>query len=427
MTYPSYNVLLYLLSPIIWLYFGYRGLKDRRYWQGLWQRLGFVDNLAVDRPIHLHCASVGEAIAAIPLIKQLTIDYPEYHLLLTTTTPTGKAEIANIIKQLQLNHAYCCYLPIDWRGAVNRFIRKLQPSVSILMETEIWPNLTRQLKVNNIAVVLANARLSEKSLAGYLKRASFSKSLFANLTLVAAQYASDRERFLSVGLNQQQVQIVGSTKFDIQLTPSTLSEQLKFRQLVANDRPCWIAASIHPDEFDAILNCHRKLLETIPNLLLIAVPRHPEAFPVFKTACKSIALDFASRSSLQTPTAETSVLVGDTMGEMLLLCGAADVAFVGGSLIPRGGHNPLEPAVCGIPVAMGSSCYNFSDVCEILQSHDLLTQVDSAQQLADYIVSCLSNQTKLQKIKMLSQQVFKENRGSAEKISKSLAGFFAKP
>jgi 3-deoxy-D-manno-octulosonic-acid transferase len=419
MSYPVYNIFVYALSPIIWIYFLYRGFKDKRYWSGLGQRLGLVDKLESQQTLHLHCASVGESIAAIPLILQLQSDFPNMRLWITTTSPTGRVEVLKIIKTNKLENTLHSYLPIDWLGSVNRFIERVKPCVSILMETEIWPNLTRQLNRHNIPVILANARLSSQSLDKYLKRARFSKQLFAKLSLVAAQYPSDAENFSRLGVAEENIEIVGSSKFDIQISQQTLSAQQAFAKSIIKNRRCWIAASIHPDEFDDILECHRSLLNNYPDLILIAVPRHPEAFAVLQRKC--MEFEFINKSNNRPVDASTQILIGDTMGEMTIMCGAADIAFVGGSLISRGGHNPLEPAACGIPVAIGPSHYNFNDVCQIMQSSDTLTVVKNHQELAQFIVESLSNKSLLAQQKLRTQQLFEQNSGSALKISQAIA------
>ncbi len=420
MTYPIYNFFLYVLSPIIWGYFLYRGFKDKRYWAGFSERLGLVHQSETDPILHLHCASVGESIAAIPLILQLKTDFPDQALWITTTSPTGRLEVIKIIENYALEKTYLSYLPIDWFGSVNRFISRVRPNASILMETEIWPNLTRQMKRHNIPVILANARLSDKSLNKYLKRAEFSKQLFANISLVAAQYPSDEANFAKLGVDASKLKVVGSTKFDIQISQATLAAQQHFSQAFIKGRPSWIAASIHPGEFESILECHRSLLKSCPGLLLIAVPRHPEAFDKLKHMCADFQLEFVSKSANNPPLKNTSVIVGDTMGQMMVMCGGADLAFVGGSLIARGGHNPLEPAACGLPVVMGPSSYNFSDVCQIMSSNGTLTKVENRQQLETFIRSTLNDKQLLEQHELSTKSLFEKNRGSAVKISQSI-------
>ncbi len=223
-----------------------------------------------------------------------------------------------------------------------------------------------------------------------------------------------------MGVDASKLKVVGSTKFDIQISQATLAEQQHFSQAFIKGRPSWIAASIHPDEFESILECHRSLLKSCPGLLLIAVPRHPEAFDKLKHMCADFQLEFVSKSANNPPLKNTSVIVGDTMGEMMVMCGGADLAFVGGSLIARGGHNPLEPAACGLPVVMGPSSYNFSDVCQIMSSNGTLTKVENRQQLETFIRSTLNDKQLLEQHELSTKSLFEKNRGSAVKISQSI-------
>ncbi len=411
-----YTLLLYFLSPLVWLYFFYRGIKDRGYIKGLSQRLGFGIQNIIAGCIHIHCASVGETRAAIPLIKQLAGKFSSDSLVITTTTPTGRNEVIKLIGELNHPGVQHCYLPIDWPGACQRFIKKIRPKISILMETELWPNLLDQLSKKKVPTLLANARLSDSSLRKYQKHLPLSRELFSRITRVAAQYESDSANFQSLGIAKSKIELIGSIKFDITLSDQLKENQQQLKQQWSKDRASWIAASIHPAEFEMVLNTHQKLLVDFPDLLLIAVPRHPERFEEFKQACQIQGLNFVSRSEAISPKNNQSVLVGDSMGELILMCGAADIAFVGGSLIKRGGHNPLEPAACGLPVIMGSSNYNFSDISQILQKQDVLEIVEDPASLYLTLKNLLSQPASLQTRSKASQAIFANNRGAVDKI-----------
>lgn len=411
-----YTLLLYILSPLVWLYFFYRGIKDRHYLAGLNQRLGFGLKKALKGSIHIHCASVGETRASIPLIQQLAQQYPSDGLVITTTTPTGRNEVIKLLVSLEHFNAHHCYLPIDWPGACKRFLQKIQPKISILMETELWPNLLNQLSKQNIPVLLANARLSDSSLKKYRKHLPLSNELFGRVTRIAAQYESDSINFQSLGVTKPKIDLIGSIKFDINLPKSLLAEQSRLKQQWTKDRQSWIAASIHPAEFESIISTHKKLLNTFPNLLLIAVPRHPERFDEFKQLCKKQHLSFVSRSENTSPQNNHQLIVGDSMGELTLMCGAADIAFVGGSLIQRGGHNPLEPAACGLPVLMGPSDYNFFDISQILQKQNVLEIAKDQSALYEMIKNLLSHPSMIRQRAEASKKIFDNNRGAVEKI-----------
>jgi len=412
-----YTLALYLLSPVIWLYFLYRGFKDKRYWLGFKQRLGISGISFESKCLHIHCASVGETLAAIPLIEQLIIDFPQYSILITTTTPTGRAEVQKLIAQNDDVSIYHSYLPIDWLGSTRRFVSHMKPAISILMETELWPNLLSQLVKNNIPILLANARMSDKSLKKYSGHLKLSQQIFANLSIIAAQYPSDAANFVTLSVAENKVHAVGNLKFEIKISEALKASQQAFSDSWKKERLVWIAASIHPAEFEQILNTHKQLLLSLPELLLIAVPRHPEAFESFKSTCRKMNLKFVCRSENIPPEKHHQVFVGDSMGELTMLCGAADIAFVGGSLIERGGHNPLEPAACGVPVIMGASDYNFSDVCRIMKTYQTLDVVNNQQDLQTLLEELLSNKTKLHARALLTSKLMSENSGTAEKIS----------
>ena len=412
-----YSLFFYLVSPIIWIYLLIRAIKAPEYREGFRQRLGFVPQKARKGGIVIHCASVGETIAAVPLIEKLISTYPEKVITITSSTPTGKQTVADRFGE----KVQSLYLPGDWIGAVNRFFNRVQPELMILMETELWFNLLHACQKRNIPVLLANARLSEKSLKQYLKFPRFSQQLFNMVDCIAAQYAIDESNFKTIGVTDKKLQLVGSIKFDVSIPDALKEQQSNLRKDWAQGRPVWIAASIHPGEFDTLLSVFKNLLKKIPELLLIAVPRHPEQFENFKTQCRQAELSFVNRSENQSPDESTQVVVGDTMGEMLLFCGVADIAYVGGSLIKRGGHNPLEPIVCGVPVLMGPHIYNFNDIGEKLVEAGLLDLVEDGSELEKQVASRLSDKTALEKQSEACVSFMKSNRGTLERLMSNVS------
>jgi len=415
-----YTLLLYLLFPVIWLYLFWRGFKDPRYRQNFKQRLGLFQSQVADDGVHIHCASMGETLAAAPLINQIVKNHPERSITITSTTPTGKAEADKLIKKLNRSNIQHCYLPIDWPGACRRFIKNIRPKLTILMETELWPNLLNQLSKQNVPILLANARLSKSSLTNYQKHPKLAQEIFSNITWISAQYESDSINFQQLGADKDQIDCLGNIKFDLQLDPELIEQQQKLKLKWSSDRLSWIAASIHPAEFKLILNTHKKLLNIFPELLLIAVPRHPEGFNELKKECQNAKLNFVSRSESITPSKNENVLVGDSMGELLLMYGASDIAFVGGSLIARGGHNPIEPAVCGLPVIIGNSYYNFSDVCQKLQEQQALVIVKNEKELYEELEQLLSNSQLLTARKNTAKKILKSNQGALDRITSNI-------
>jgi len=283
------------------------------------------------------------------------------------------------------------------------------------METELWPNLLYRLNQRQVPVLLANARLSDSSFNKYNRHPQLSNTIFSSISCICAQYQSDSENFQRLGTSAEKIVLTGSIKFDIELSQKLRQQQNQLKQQWTNHRKSWIAASIHPGEFSAILDAHLQLLNAVPDALLIAVPRHPERFDELKVICKKRAIPFVSRSENKSPTLNDSVLIGDTMGEMLLMCGAADVAFVGGSLIIRGGQNPIELAACGLPVIMGPSDYNFSDITQIMQDTGALERVESASELTVTLAKFLSDNNFLEQKSLYAKQIFENNRGAVDK------------
>ncbi len=351
-----YTVLMYLLTPIFVLRLLWRSRANPAYRHRLAERFGF--GTLSGACIWLHAVSVGETIAARPLIERLLQAYPHYPLLVTTTTPTG----SDTVKRLFGERVKHCYLPYDLPDALARFLRRVQPVLLVVMETEIWPNLYAACAQRNIPLMLANARLSERSVRGYARVGTLVGETLANVSLIAARGEQDALHFEQLGAYSEQVVVCGNIKFDLQL-PAGLAEQGKqLRQQWGENRPVWVAASTHQGEDESVLRVFAHLREQLPDLLLVIVPRHPERFDAVARLCAATGFASVRRSSGAAFSPETVIIVGDSMGEMLLWYAAADVAFIGGSLIAHGGHNPLEAAAFGVPVVSGGHVHNFADI-----------------------------------------------------------------
>lgn len=404
-----YTLLLYLATPVILLYLWSRALRSPDY-RGRWlERFGKVPVGFRAGGIVLHSVSVGETKAAIPLIRALLDEYPDLPLTITTSTPTGSAEVCRAFGA-QVQH---CYLPIDTPGAVRRFLDHLQPKLTIIMETELWPNLLHQCKQRQIPSLLANARMSARSARGYQKKAApLMAEMLTNLTQVMAQFQADGDRLTELGLPPKHLVIAGSIKFDLDLPDDLPQQQRSLRQAWAGNRPVWIAASTHPDEDQQLLGVHQQLLNQFPELLLILVPRHPERFDDIARISQQLPLRTLRRSDGVAPSADTQVVIGDTMGELLLLFGVADIAFIGGSLIPRGGHNPLEPAAIGLPILMGSHDFNFADISQQLRDHGAMTSVADQQQLTSELQTLLEDPSLGRHMGQQARTLMAANRGT---------------
>lgn len=407
-----YSFLLYILQPLIWLRLFLRGRKAPAYRKRWAERYGFCRGKVEPNGIMLHSVSVGETLTAIPLVRALRYRYPTLPITVTTMTPTGSERVMSAFGD-DVHHVY---LPYDLPGSVNRFLNQVSPKLVIVMETELWPNLIHQLNKRKIPLVIANARLSERSAKGYGKLGKTIRTMLQKITLIAAQNKEDGERFIQLGLKRSHLAITGSLKFDISVTPELAARALTLRRQWAPHRPVWIAASTHDGEESILLEAHAKLLQQFPDLLLILVPRHPERFPTAQQLVTQAGMSYITRSSGEIPSELTQVIIGDTMGELMLLYGIADLAFVGGSLVERGGHNPLEPAAHAVPVLMGPHIFNFKDICNKLEQANGLITVNDAASLAEQITLLLSDDDFRRYRGQQAVNVLLQNQGALEKL-----------
>jgi 3-deoxy-D-manno-octulosonic-acid transferase len=407
-----YTALLYLIQPLIWLRLWLRGRKAPAYRKRWAERYGYCTGKVLPHGIVLHSVSVGETLAAVPLVRALRHRYPTLPITVTTMTPTG-SERAQSAFGKDVHHVY---LPYDLPGSINRFLDTVDPRLVIIMETELWPNIIRILHQRKIPLVIANARLSERSAKGYKKLGGFMRDLLQRITLIAAQNAEDGDRFLSLGLKRSHLTVTGSLKFDISVTPELAAKAVTLRRQWASRRPVWIATSTHEGEEAIVLDAHRRLLQQFPDLLLILVPRHPERF---KDACELTqkrGFSFTLRSSGEIPSSSTQVVIGDTMGELMMLYGIADLAFVGGSLVERGGHNPLEPAAHAIPVLMGPHIWNFKDICAKLQQAEGLITVTDVVSLQKEVANLLQDDDYRRYYGRHAVEVLHQNQGALQRL-----------
>ncbi|HAS6969614.1 lipid IV(A) 3-deoxy-D-manno-octulosonic acid transferase [Vibrio parahaemolyticus] len=382
-----YTALLALASPFLLLGL-YKSKPNKPKFGGRWkEHFGITPQLKThQRPIWIHAVSVGESIAATPLIKELKQQYPEQPIVVTTTTSTGAEQIAKLGDLVEHR-----YMPIDFGFAVKSFLKAIQPEKMLIIETELWPNTLNVVKQANVPITVVNARLSEKSCKNYAKVQWLFNQLHPCLTQVLCQTDSDAERFERLGVNKEKLSVTGSIKFDIQISDHVKQQGKALRAQLGKDRPVWIAASTHKGEDEQVLEAHKQILESHPNALLILVPRHPERFDDVFALCKKQGFETVRRTAKQPAENTTQIYLGDTMGEMLVLIGAADICFMGGSLVGDkiGGHNVLEPAALGIPVVIGSSYYNFTEIVKAMRHQDAIMLIENSQQLSLFITSLL--------------------------------------
>ena len=368
-----YSLLYYLALPLVLLRFWWRGRRAPAYRQRLGERLGFAPPVQSggQRPIWIHAVSVGETVAIAPLVERLLQRRPQRPILITTMTPTGAERVRSLFGD-RVEHRYC---PWDLPDAWWRFFRRQNPALCVIVETELWPNMLAACAVRQVPVVLANARLSARSARGYKRVAGLTRPMLSRLSLVAAQTESDGERFVALGLPRERLQVTGSIKFDIRPDPVQLEAGRQLRVQLGAHRPVLIGASTHAGEDELLLRCWQQLRHSWPELVLMLVPRHPERFADVQRLAQGYSEALCCRSSGVPPTADTAIYLGDTMGELMLMYAAADLAFVGGSFSGSGGHNPLEPAALGKPVVMGPDTFNFAEITAQLATAGGLYQV----------------------------------------------------
>ena len=407
-----YTSLFYLLQPLLLLRLYWRSVKAPAYREGIGQRFGHYTQQTRKQSIWVHAVSVGETIASVPLVKQLAMLYPDVPIVMSTTTPTG-AERVRVLLGDMVSHVYA---PYDLPGVMRRFLRHFQPRLLIIIETELWPNMIHSCHQAGVPVILANARLSEKSAAGYHRVESLTRSMLGQLSAVAVQTEIEAQRFVALGLPPQNAFVTGNIKFDMQLGETDRSKASAWRRAWGRGRLSWIAASTHEGEDEIILQAQRALLQQNPALLLILVPRHPERFEKVVELVVQAGLVPHRLSSGASLAANTNVVIGDTMGDLLGLFGAADIAFVGGSLVPRGGHNLLEPALWSMPVLSGPHLFNFQEIADLMLEAGALQICPGELDLENAIVKLLDKPVYRQEWGERAFAVVEQNRGSLQRL-----------
>jgi 3-deoxy-D-manno-octulosonic-acid transferase len=386
-----YNLLTYvLLLPYIgyWLI---RGITNRSYLERIGERLG-LGYPRLEHCIWIHAVSVGEVVAAVPLIRALGRRFPDQPLLVTTVTPTGAARVASLFGD-EVHHTY---IPFEAPHVIKRFFEATNPAIALVLETEIWPNLYRGCGVRDIPLVLVSARISPKSVRSY-RRLFYRRLLplfretLSHGIIIAAQSEADAERFLSLGAAPERTRVTGNIKFDVELPPDLADRGRNLRAELFGDRPVWIAASTHEGEEELVLAAQQALLKTFPELLLVLVPRHPRRFPAVRDMIEKRCMSVVSRTDGETCGPTTQVFLGDTMGELTLFYAASDVAFVAGSLVPIGGHNLLEPAALGVPLLSGPYVFNAQEIADMFIAKGACKLVSDSAELAAAVEGLLSD------------------------------------
>ena len=413
-----YTLLFHLGLPLVALRLAWRAWRAPAYALRIGER--FALGLPPLKPggIWVHAVSVGESIAAAPMVRELMARHPDLPITLTCMTPTGSERIQALFG----NRVQHCYLPYDLPWAASRFLDRVRPKLAVIMETELWPNHIHQCARRRIPVVLANARLSARSARGYARFAKLTAPMLAELDWIAVQTEAEAERFRQLGARPECVGVTGSIKYDLTIDPALPARAAELRAAWgASGRPVWIAASTHAGEDEIILAAHRAVLARRPDALLILVPRHPERFTSVYELSRQSGFASQRRSSGESVAAQTQVLVGDTMGELLFLYALADSAFVGGSLVPNGGHNLLEPAALGKPVLSGPHLFNFLETAAQLRDAGALLEVDGAEALARDVEGLWADAARAAAMRDAGLGVLRANQGALERLLAGLA------
>ena len=418
-----YNIALLLAQPFFLTRLLIKSKKNSAYRQRILERYGFFQTPSpAKNTIWVHAVSLGESIAAGPLIKRLYQNYPNYRLVITTTTPTG----SRYVQQHYGSMAFHVYVPYDLPGTVKRFLRKIKPHLIILIETELWPNIIHISHRHSIPILVANARLSFRSFCKYQRFQWLLGSLFTKMH-IAAQHEADAERFSKLGVPSSKIQVLGSIKYDLHIDPIIVQQGKALRATWLQNKPSHTkiitATSTHPGEERLLFPLFKTLKKSNIPILFVLIPRHKERFDDVYHLCTQAQLSTVRRSTHQTVQRDTDLLLADTLGEVLLLLSASDIVFMGGSLIPRGGHNMMEPAALGLPQVTGAHIFNFQHIAETLQKSQALVIAQDAREVFHALNDFLHNATRCQQMGERGKAVIARERGAVNRHMNFIATF----
>ena len=406
-----YRILTIALTPVFFLRLLILSRHEPGYCHYLSERLGWLSTFPPKRPsIWLHAVSVGEINSALSLLRSLQHRYPNHNIVVTTTTPTGRATI----KRANIDSIYCFYLPYDLRSAIMRFIRMIKPDLAIFIEAEIWPVLLMTLNQNKIPCLLVNARLSMRSLQRFKQFRKSAQMILTTFDHISAQSTLDRSRFIELGVPPARVSVSPNLKYHL-VVPETLPEQVVTLERLHGRRPIWIAASTHPGEDEIMLSAQRQLIKTLPKTLLILAPRHPKRCHDLEQLCQNAQLTHCRMSAVNA-SLNANVVILDSLGIMMALYRICDIACVCGSFVDQiGGHNLLEPSALAKPIITGPHCFNCEDVVELLRSHNALIQIDGTK-LSQTLIDLFQSQRQRNALAMAAQHVYHQNQGGLQAV-----------
>jgi 3-deoxy-D-manno-octulosonic-acid transferase len=425
--YLLYSITALLVAVALSPYFLYQALRHKKYIGSLGQRLGYLPvsfNLDADESIWIHAVSVGEVMAARPVISALRTQYPALRLFLSTTTLTGQQIARRSVSDVD----GVFYFPFDWTVTVRRTLRLVKPKLFIMVETEIWPNVLRECRRQGVRTVMVNGRLSARSLARYRLIRPFFRRVLADVDRFCVQGEETARRLIALGADASRITVTGSLKFD-SVNPAANPGRGRERVLrffrIAPGRPVLVAGSTMKGEEEGVIRTFNRLRSSasMPNALLVLAARHPERFGEVERLCRQEGLATVRRTELRIdaePRADAVIV--DTIGELPQLYQIATVVFVGGSLVPAGGHNILEPAIHGKPIVFGPHMQNFAEITASFLAHGAAIQVRSERELEDVVEALMADPVRRAKLGAAARALIAANRGATEKTLVVIAG-----
>ncbi len=416
-----YNILSYTAMPFAMGRLFLKGTKNPDYLKRIGERLGKAPLPPLSSSIWLHAVSVGEVQAALPLIREIKERYPHLPLVITTTTPTGSAQLRQNIRDI-----YHSYIPYDVPWFINRFLRHINPGIILIMETEIWPNLLFISGEKRIPIFIINARISPSSLKNYRKIKGFMQEVLQNCTGILVQSPAQREHFLILGCEPSRVAVTGNIKFDIHPPEDKIHQGLELKREIFQDHMVWIGASTHRGEEEKLLLIHRDVIKKFPHTRLLLVPRHPERFSEVYELCRSMGFKVHRRSNSLIPSIPFDIYLGDSMGELFMYYAMSDIAFVGGSLVRVGGHNLLEPGSLSLPIITGPYLYNFMEISKQYQERGALLVGRDEKEVKGHLLHLLESPQRRKGMGLNSKKIIEENKGALEKIISHISPFISK-
>jgi len=406
-----YTLVFTLSIPALLLRLWWKGRKNPAYRQRWAERFGLFKSLVQSGGLWVHAVSVGETMAAVPLIREFQKRFPGLSITITTTTPTGYQTAKRVFKE----EVFQVYFPYDLPWSIQSFLNRIRPKILIIMEKELWLNCFWICYQNQIPIFIANGCLSLRSFKGYQRFHRLTQIVLNCITKVFAQSQMDAERFLALGLDPNRLLVTGNMKFDVAVKEGIEIAGKQYRETFGN-RLVWVAASTHAGEESIVLAAFKQILQQYPETLLILVPRHPERFESVADLIAEHGYTSVKRSSQLPVTQETQILLGDTMGELSLFYAASDVAFIGGSLVPVGGHNALEAAALGIPVIMGPYVDNCVEITKLLSDAGALVQISNGDALAEAVLKWFLDLATRKQAGAFGKNVVEKNQGAVKKI-----------